>query len=113
LLGSTRRRRHVLGATGDSSMARKKILGGNGEMPEGNPYEERARAVKAAKLVRVVRKVMDEYESDLERAAMLDDLEQAPEDFRLRCAQLAKIKPPSEQTWLVMVDVLRTLEARS
>ena len=66
----------------------------------GNPHEERARAIKAAKLVRVARRLLDEPD------VTIDSIATADEQVRLRVAKVAGVNPPSEQTWAVMCALL-------
>ena len=67
-----------------------------------NRWEERARSVKAAKLARVVEHILA-YDSLLTVAAPAD----APPEFRARCARLAQVHEPSEQTWATMIGLVR------
>lgn len=65
----------------------------------GNPYEERARAIKSFKLARViVRACRTDPDADLLGgfAACSDD-----DDARVRTAFLARVPLPSDQTWEV------------
>lgn len=69
-----------------------------------NPHEARARAVKAAKLARVLRGVL------AEPGVTLDGIAGAGDEFRGRVARLAKVHPPSEATWQAAVGILSAQE---
>lgn len=72
-------------------------------MSDGNPFEDRARAAKAARIVRVLRRVL--YE---DASITVADLERADDAFRQRVGELAKVKnPPSERTWMTACGILR------
>lgn len=64
-----------------------------------NPWEYRARAVKAYKIARVLRTVP--MDADAWRAA-------APHT-RERVAELAQVKYPSDLTWEAAIDVLAAM----
>lgn len=67
---------------------------------EMNEHEARARSIKAHKLARVARRVLNQP------GVTLASMAEAPEEFRARVATLAKTRPPSEQTWELVMAML-------
>lgn len=66
-----------------------------------SPFEDRARAIKASKIVRVLRRVID-----ADPTITIDDLAHADDTFRHRVADLAKVRVPSERSWAVALAIL-------
>ena len=69
-----------------------------------NVYEARARAVKVAKLVRVLDRVTAEMHWD--NHDLLAAVEEAPGIARARVARLARTNIPSEATWAAVIGTL-------
>lgn len=61
------------------------------------------RARKAYKISRVLLRLVDDSPD-----VSVDHLVDATEEFRLRIAALAKTREPSEKTWSIAVDLVRT-----
>lgn len=64
-------------------------------------YEERARAVKVYKIVRVCEQMLDEV-PDLAAAAFRD----ASPELRARVAEVAGTRVPSDRTWALVVATI-------
>lgn len=69
-----------------------------------NTWEARARAVKAAKIARVLRRMLDEPGVTLDALASADDA------VRERVAVVAKVRPPSGATWAAAIGILEAGE---
>ena len=74
-----------------------------------NPWEDRTRAIKTAKIARVLEHLLAEAPH-----ISLSDLESADEAFRVRIAKVAQVKnPPSERTWHIVLELLAERETRA
>lgn len=70
-------------------------------MSDQQRFEDRARAIKSAKLARVVERVLAVDES-----ITLADLEAADDEFWERVAKVAQCRPPSVRTRAVVLGLL-------
>lgn len=71
-------------------------------------HEDHARAAKAARLARVVERLLAEDDR-----ITLDDLAGTDEQFRRRVAHVAKCRYPSERTWAVVLGIVSARMARA
>lgn len=69
-----------------------------------NPYETAARSRKAFKLSRICEHIMATNPE-----ITLEHFDAAEPEIRERIAVLAKVNSPSEETWQMMCDFLRTI----
>lgn len=69
-----------------------------------NPFEKAARYAKAVRLSRVMIAVCRRSAGEF----TADDVARAGRDAREIAARIAHVNPPSDATWAIVVDLVRT-----